>query len=129
MKALAKIASHELNTVSENSTDNIKEPLLIVPKKGGESKTYEQVNTLEMEKRPASTVLEKRVLAYLSEVFNFPIENLLDNFLELGGGSLKAAQLINHLKQNGYKASMEDIFNSKNLAAFVAKVEYEEVSI
>ena len=79
--------------------------------------------------KPASTVLEKSVLAYLSEIFDFPIDNLLDNFLELGGGSLKAAQLINHLQQNGYKASMEDVFNSKTLAAFVAKVEHEEVSI
>jgi glutamate/tyrosine decarboxylase-like PLP-dependent enzyme len=114
---------------SEKSKDNIKEPLIIFPKKNGEYKAYEQANTLETEKRPASTALEKRVLAYLSEIFDFPIDNLLDNFLELGGGSLKAAQLINYLKQNGYKASMEALFNSKNLAAFVAEVEYEEVSI
>ena len=86
------------------------------------------LNTVPREIKPASTVLEKRVLVYLSEIFDFPIDNLLDNFLELGGGSLKAAQLITRLKENGYTASMEDVFNSKNFATFIAKVEHEEVS-
>ena len=108
MNTAKKIAPHELNTASENPKNNIKESLFIVPK---------------TKKRLATTVLEIRVLAYLSEIFSFPIDNLLDNFLELGGGSLKAAQLITHLKENGYKASMEDLFSSKNLAAFVARVE------
>jgi aryl carrier-like protein len=86
------------------------------------------LNTVPREIKPASTVLEKSVLAYLSEIFEYPIDSLLDNFLELGGGSLKAAQLITRLKENGYTASMEDVFNSKNLATFVAKIEQEEVS-
>jgi len=86
------------------------------------------LNTVPREIKPASTVLEKEVLAYLSEIFDFSIDNLLDNFLELGGGSLKAAQLINHLQQNGYRANMEDVFTSKTIAAFIATVEPKEVS-
>ena len=109
MNTVTKTALYELAV--KKSKNNIKEPLLIVSKK---------------EKRPASTVLEKRVLAYLSEIFDFPINNLLDNFLELGGGSLKAAQLITHLKQVGYNVSMEDVFNSENLSTFTTKI--EEVS-
>jgi len=88
-----------------------------------------ELSIVSAEKRYASTILEERVLIYLSEIFNFTIDNLLDNFLELGGGSLKAAQLINRLHQNGYKASVEDIFNSRNLAVFIAKIECEEVAI
>ena len=110
MTTATKIAPHKLNKALKSSKTNIKEPLFIVPK---------------TEKKPASTILEKRVLAYLSEIFDFPIDNLLDNFLELGGGSLKAAQLITRLKEAGYQTSMEDIFSSKNLAEFVAKVEKE----
>ncbi|MEE6450279.1 amino acid adenylation domain-containing protein [Gottfriedia acidiceleris] len=75
------------------------------------------------------TEIEKKVASYLSELLHKDVTNLMDNFFELGGDSLKAAKLINYLRECGYKLSFDDLFDSDTLVDVIHKAIKDNASV
>jgi len=68
------------------------------------------------------TPLESEVAEVLAEVLGVPRVGLDDDFLELGGDSLRAIEVTNLLEQRtGLQVSLEELFEASTVRALVAR--------
>lgn len=69
--------------------------------------------------RPPSTPLQQKLASYWRELLDVPSVSLEDHFIEMGGNSLLATMLANHIQAElGVRPGLADLFNTlEQLAA------------
>jgi acyl carrier protein len=70
---------------------------------------------------PPATPVETEVAEILAEVLDVPRVGLDDDFLELGGDSLRAIEVVNQLEERtGLVVELEDLFDAATVRNLVA---------
>ncbi len=79
---------------------------------------YEERRATRQEYREASTAIEKSLVDIWQEILGLKKVGVNDNFFEVGGHSLKVAQLVSKIHQElAIKPSLEEVFQNPTIVA------------
>jgi len=82
-----------------------------------------EVGAFTREYQVPRTELEQQLASIWQEVLGVEQIGLNDNFFELGGHSLLSIQLLNHVRRQGWVASVRDLFQHPQLGDFAKVLE------